>query len=78
MWSAVHDSLTTAACHKNNTIYQQSSHSNKEIKFKYIPGWIELIFQDISDAVYHTGRAVNYASKTSIYFTVFGGAFTNI
>ena len=31
----------------------QGSYSNKQIKFQYIPGWIELNFQDISDAVSH-------------------------
>ena len=32
----------------------QGSYSNNEIKFQYIPGWIELNFQDFSDVVYHT------------------------
>ena len=32
----------------------QVSYSNKEIKIQYIPGSIELNFQDISDAVYQT------------------------
>ena len=36
-----------------------------------IPGWIELNFQDISDAAYHTNVAINMVS--SIYFCVFGG-----
>ena len=32
----------------------QGSYSNKEMRFQYIPGWMELNFQDISGAVYHT------------------------
>ena len=29
-------------------VITQGSYSNKEMKFQYIPGWIELNFQDIS------------------------------
>ena len=36
--------------------------SNSSI-FQHIPGWIELIFQDISDAVYQTSVADQYALK---------------
>ena len=37
----------------------QGSYSTKEIKFQNIAVWIELNFQDISDAVYHTNVAIN-------------------
>ena len=37
----------------------QGSYSNQEIKFQYIPVWIELNFQDISDGVYHTRLEMN-------------------
>ena len=42
--------------------------------FQYIPGWVELNFQDISDTVYHTSIAINML--LSIYFTIFGGGGT--
>ena len=31
------------------------------MKFQYIPGWIELNFQDISCAVYHTNVEIIYS-----------------
>ena len=33
------------------------------IIFQYIPGWIELNFQDISGAVYHTNKEINILSR---------------
>ena len=51
------------------------SYSNKEIKFQYIPGWTELNFQNISDAVYQTSVAIDTTS--SIYFDTFGDAFSS-
>ena len=44
-------------------------------KFQYIPGWIELNFQDISDAIYQANVAINILSLASIYLGAFGGAF---
>ena len=43
----------------------QGSYSNNEIKFQYIPGWIELNFQDFSDSdvVHHTSVAINMLSS---------------
>ena len=41
----------------------QGSYSNKEIKFQYIPGWVELNFQDISGAVYHTNIDIKKLSR---------------
>ena len=32
----------------------QGSYGKKESKFQYIPGWIELNFQDIPGTVYRT------------------------
>ena len=58
----------------------KGSYSNKEIVpvyssiFQYVPGWIELNFQDISDVVYHTSVAINMLS--CIYFATFGGGGT--
>ena len=51
-------------------LQEHGSYSN-EIKFQYIPGWIELHFQDISDVVYHTSVAIYMFS--TIYFGVFCG-----
>ena len=34
---------------------QQGSYSNKEMKFQYIPGWIELNFQDIFSGIFRQG-----------------------
>ena len=34
-----------------NITIQQGLYGNKEIKFQYLPGWIELNFQDISDLI---------------------------
>ena len=39
--------------------------------FQYIPGWMELNFQDISDAVNHTSVVISMLS--TIYFGVFCG-----
>ena len=51
-------------------------YSNKKIQFKYIPGWKELNFQDISEAVLNeTSVAINMLS--SIYFGVFDAAFSS-
>ena len=38
---------------------RQGPYSNKEIQIQYLPGWIELNCQDISDAVYETSVAIN-------------------
>ena len=43
---------------------KQGSYSNKEMRFQYIPGWIELNFQDISRAVYHSNVEINILSRT--------------
>ena len=44
--------------------HTQGAFSNKDSSiFLYNPGWIELNFQDISEAIYHVG----------IYFGVFSG-----
>ena len=42
----------------------QGSYSNKEMRFQYIPGWVELNFQDISGAVYHTNIDINKLTCT--------------
>ena len=46
---------------RSGRLYKQGSYRNKEIKFQYTctPGWIELNFEDISDAVYRTSIAIN-------------------
>ena len=42
----------------------QSLCNNKEIKFQYIPGWIELNLQDISGAVYDKCTVDQYGQST--------------
>ena len=41
----------------------QGSYSNEEIQFQYIPGWVQLNFQDISYAAYRTSVGDQYALK---------------
>ena len=38
-------------------------YSNKEMRFQYIPGWIELNFQDMYGALYHTNIDINILSR---------------
>ena len=38
---------------QHSLISQGTYSNNKEMKFQYIPVWIELNFQDISDAVHN-------------------------
>ena len=49
----------------------QGSYNNEELKFQYIPGWIELNFQDISDVV------GPMSCSHVFFFAVFGGAFSS-
>ena len=45
-------------------VAMQGSYSNKEMRFQYIPGWVELNFQDISGPVYHTNIDINKLTST--------------
>ena len=58
-----------------NLLFLQSSYSNKEIKFRYNPGWIEQNFQNICEAVYHTGVAMNMLSSILCSGSAFGSCF---
>ena len=64
--------ISKATCSRVRTIIKKY---NSRI-FQYIPGWVEINFQDISDTVYHTSVAVNML--LNIFFTVFGGGGTFI
>ena len=39
--------------------------------FQYIPGWVELNFQDISDTVYHTSIAIKMLLSTCEFISPF-------
>ena len=47
-----HHHQVVAASYLQTMTAFQASCSNKEIQFQYIPGWIELNLQDISDSTY--------------------------
>ncbi len=48
------------------------------MKFQYIPGWIELNFQDISCAVYHTNVEIIYSHVFNIFYVSAADAKTKM
>ena len=57
LWALELGAAAAGTCY--GSLHLKGLYSNKEIKFQYIPGWIELNFQDISDVEYQKKVAIN-------------------